>query len=186
MFVTAAISRRTALASLKRTALLASSSCSSSSSSSSRCCWASTLLLSEPLVGSAVPASTCAAVTAAHQLDAADDNTVDLLLVGGSQAPTQIPAGVQKVVHVQTNDRPTAETVATALAEAATSNDYTHVMGTSTKFGATVMPRAAALLGVSPVTDIVQILSSGTYSLFCSYFLLFLFPCSLRKVPLTS
>jgi electron transfer flavoprotein alpha subunit len=131
--------------------------------------WASTLVLSEPLVfqSTVVPAATCAAVTAAHALEAG--STVDLMVVGNT-APTQVPVGVSTVFYVQTSTaHPTAETIAAALqqqtvtASSSTTTSYTHVMGTSTKFGSTVLPYAAALLGVSPVTDIVDILAPDTY-----------------------
>ena len=49
-----------------------------------------------------------------------------------------------------------SETVASAAAEAA-GDDCNIVMGTASKFGSTVVPRAAALLDVSPVTDILEI-----------------------------
>lgn len=127
------------------------------STSSAR--WASTLVLSEPLAGTstAVPAATCAAVTAAQQLKT---DAVDLLVVGPT-APTRVPVGVGKVWHATTTaTHPTAESVALAVQQVAATEantEYSHVVGTSTKFGSTVVPRAAALLQTSPITDIVEI-----------------------------
>jgi electron transfer flavoprotein alpha subunit len=124
-----------------------------SSSSSSARCWASTLVVSDPVVdGGATPAETLAAVTAAAQLG----QPVELLVVGDT-APTKIPAGVSKVYHVAIGDK-LSETVALAIqAAVAASGDISVVMGTSSKFGSTVIPRAAALLNVSPITDILKI-----------------------------
>jgi electron transfer flavoprotein alpha subunit len=57
----------------------------------------------------------------------------------------------------------TSEAVALAVADAVQNDpDITHVVGASTKFGSSVVPRAAAMLQVSPITDVVQILASGT------------------------
>ena len=63
-----------------------------------------------------------------------------------------------------TGGTPTPETVAAAVRAACDADsDVSHVVGTSTKFGATVVPRAAALLQASPVTDIVAIENKDTF-----------------------
>jgi len=121
--------------------------------------YASTLVLSEPLTeASATPPATQSAVTAALQL--ASDNNVVLLTVGATP-PSQAPTGVSKVVHASTSDHPVPETVAAAI-QKALPDDCTAVVGTSTKFGSTVIPRAAALLNASPVTDITEIVDAST------------------------
>lgn len=114
-------------------------------------CWASTLVLSEPLDGTVTPGQTQSTVTAAQ----AFGQDVELLVVG-KEAPTEIPEGVSKVHHVPLEDK-LAESVALACHEIANANDCNVVLGTSTKFGSTVIPRAAALLDVSPITDILKI-----------------------------
>jgi electron transfer flavoprotein alpha subunit len=127
--------------------------------------WASTLVISEPLLeGGITPAGTQSAVTAAQKLG---NTSIDLLVVGG-QAPTQIPDGVAKVYHVTGNGidsddqkRVVGETVAAAIQAVATSKDCNIVVGTSSKFGSSIVPRAAALLDVSPVTDILDIQDSS-------------------------
>ena len=129
---------------------------SSSSSSSSR--WASTLVVSEPLVDGVTPPGTQATVTAAAKLG----QPVELLVVGGT-APCRIPTGVTKVYHVAIADK-LAESVANAIQAAVkVSGETTVVMGTSSKFGSTVIPRAAALLKVSPITDILEIQDESEY-----------------------
>jgi len=127
--------------------------------------WASTLLLSDPLTAdAATPPSTQSAVQACQALAPSNDLT---LLVVGHVAPTQAPVGVTKILHAATADsHASAETIAAAIqqvtADAATAGEYNYVIATTSKFGATVIPRAAALLGSSPITDIVEILRDGT------------------------
>lgn len=121
-------------------------------------CWASTLVVSEPLVDGATPAATLSTATAAQQLG---NDTVDLLVVGEA-APTHIPAGIAKVYHVPLSSH-LSETVANAIETVANTKDCNIVVGTSSKFGSTVIPRAAAQLDVSPVTDILEILAPGEY-----------------------
>lgn len=114
---------------------------------------ASTLVISEPLnADGSTPAGTQSTVTAATRLG---DNAIHLLVVGDSP-PTKIPQGVSKVLHVPIGDK-LSETVANAVLEAASNDDCNLVVGTASKFGSTVVPRAAALLDVSPVTDILEI-----------------------------
>ncbi|GAX26175.1 electron transfer flavoprotein alpha subunit [Fistulifera solaris] len=116
-------------------------------------CWASTLIVADP--GPSAPA--CAAVTAAKQLNA--DDTIDLVFVG-TQAPQEVPSGVNSVFFYKSAETPTAETVAACVADAA--SGYDRIIGTSTKFGATVLPRLAALVNASPVTDITSVIDSST------------------------
>jgi electron transfer flavoprotein alpha subunit len=66
-------------------------------------------------------------------------------------------AGVRKVLVVENaaNAEPLAAVLAPQIAKVA--GDYSHVFGPSTTFGKDVMPRVAALLGVSAVTDIMAV-----------------------------
>lgn len=118
--------------------------------------WASTLVVSEPLVGGVTPPGTQSSVTAATQLG----QPVELLVVG-DEAPTKIPTGVQKVYHVAIGDK-LPETVANAV-QATVSSDTTVVLGTSSKYGSTVIPRIAAQLKASPITDILEIQDENTF-----------------------
>ena len=127
------------------------------SQSSSSLRLASTLVVSEPLLeGGVVTPGTQSAVSAAQQLGG--DNLS--LLVVDAEAPTQIPEGVDRVFHVPIGDR-LSETVASAIQAVCASETNQHVVAPATKFGSTVVPRAAALLQVSPVTDIIEIVASG-------------------------
>mmetsp|Transcript_20410 Transcript_20410/g.56789 ORF Transcript_20410/g.56789 Transcript_20410/m.56789 type:complete len:348 (-) Transcript_20410:1138-2181(-) len=134
----------------------------SSATASSR--FASTLVISDPLVsgpdGDITPPGTQAAVTAAKQLGAED--SIHLLVVS-DKPPSKIPAGVAKVFHVPIGDR-LAETVASSVQTVVPLADSTTVVGTSSKFGSTVIPRAAALLESSPITDILEVHDADTFT----------------------
>lgn len=66
-------------------------------------------------------------------------------------------AGVATVLNVEHADfaNPLAAQIAPELA--AIGKDYTHVLAPSTMFGKDVLPRAAALLGVNQVSDIMAV-----------------------------
>jgi electron transfer flavoprotein alpha subunit len=126
---------------------------------------ASTLVISEPLdIDGITPAGTQSTVTAAIKLNSSGssgNDTINLLVVG-SIVPTKIPMGISKVFHVPIDDK-LSETVAKSVIEIIDgggdddNNDCTVVIGTASKFGSTVIPRTAALLDVSPITDILEI-----------------------------
>lgn len=120
---------------------------------------ASTLVVSEALVDGVTPAGTQSTVTAAQELG----QPISLLVVGES-APTTVPSGVSKIIHVPLADARLSETVAAAIQSTTQSTDTSIVVGTSSKFGSTVLPRAAALLQVSPITDILEIHDSSKYT----------------------
>jgi len=72
-------------------------------------------------------------------------------------------AGVRKVLLVEKpeNAHAVAAILAPQLAELAA--DYTHVLGPSTTFGKDLMPRAAALLGVGQLSDIMAVESAHRF-----------------------
>jgi electron transfer flavoprotein alpha subunit len=122
---------------------------------------ASTLVVAEPLSQGCLSPATCSTVTAAHQLGGDDIS----LLVVNVALPSKIPKGISRIYHVPCDDRLT-ETVAAAV-EATVQKEgspekWGHIVAPSSKFGSTVVPRAAALLSLSPVTDITQIIEPGT------------------------
>jgi electron transfer flavoprotein alpha subunit len=125
--------------------------------------WATTFILSEPLANNAIPPATLAAVTAAQQLS---PNNSITLLIGAASAdaptPTTIPQGVQSVQRLVPNTTAAAALTPEVLADMVVQTiqqqtDTSLLVGTSTKFGSTVVPRIAALLQTSPVTDVVAI-----------------------------
>jgi electron transfer flavoprotein alpha subunit len=118
--------------------------------------WNSTLVVSDPLVDTATPPGTQAAVSAAQQLH---DGPISLLIVS-KEAPTKIPAGVSQVLHVACGDQ-LSETVASAMKQAQDKHQFTHILAPQSKFGSTVIPRAAALLDIAPVTDVLDIIEPG-------------------------
>jgi Electron transfer flavoprotein domain len=124
---------------------------------------ASTLVIAEPLSEGCLSPATCSTVTAASQLGGEDIS----LLVVNATLPSKIPKGISRIYHVNCEDRLT-ETVAAAV-EATVgskgSEKWGHIVAPSSKFGSTVVPRAAALLSLSPVTDVTQIIDPGTYCL---------------------
>jgi electron transfer flavoprotein alpha subunit len=67
---------------------------------------------------------------------------------------------VLKVAHAA-NVEPVASTLAPQVAALAA--NYTHVFGPSTTFGKDLMPRAAALLGVGQISDIMAVESSHRF-----------------------
>ena len=124
----------------------------------------STYVVSDPLLpGGLAPPATQSAVSAAQQL--LDSGDIVLVSVGDSP-PTQVPEGVSKIVWCKSSTTPVPETIAAAVQTVVSNNsgdaDAVVVVGTSTKFGSTVIPYAAALLQSSPITDIISIESKGT------------------------
>ena len=69
-------------------------------------------------------------------------------------------AGVTTVLRIDRpeNEHPLAAIFAPQVAALAA--DYTHIFGPSTSFGKDLMPRAAALLGVSQVSDLMAVESA--------------------------
>jgi electron transfer flavoprotein alpha subunit len=100
--------------------------------------------------------STPKCVTCATQVPGATVDVVVLATDGASIAGQAAAlAGVSRVLVVENpaNAHPLAAVLAPQIARVAA--DYTHVFGPSTTFGKDVMPRVAALLGVSQVSDIM-------------------------------
>jgi len=56
-----------------------------------------------------------------------------------------------------------AETVTNAVVAANEKHGYSHIVAAATKFGANYLGRAGAQLGVSPVSDVVEVLSDDTF-----------------------
>ncbi len=87
---------------------------------------------------------------------------VDIVVFSGPEqdalaAEAATLAGVSRVLRVirDANGAPLAAVLAPQLA--AVAERYTHVLGPSTTFGKDLMPRAAALLGVGQISDIMAV-----------------------------
>jgi electron transfer flavoprotein alpha subunit len=113
--------------------------------------------------GAKLNASTLKCVACAAKVPGASID-VAVLAADASAVAQQAAAiaGVGKVLVVENaaNKEPLAAVYAPQVARLAAG--YTHVFGPSTTFGKDVMPRVAALLGVSQVSDIMAV--EGTHS----------------------
>ena len=112
--------------------------------------------------GRTVNPATAKCVTCASALPDAD---IGIVVFGADTAAVAAQAaaiaGVKSVLRVDRpqNEHPLAATFAPQVAALAA--DYTHVFGPSTSFGKDLMPRVAALLGVSQVSDLMAV--EGAY-----------------------
>ena len=112
---------------------------------------------------SALKNGTLSAITAGLQLA----DTVDVLVVGsGCQDVASGAASVQGVARVLVADNPAhehqlAESVAPVVA--AVGKAYSHVLAAASTTGKNLMPRAAALLDVGQISDIIAVKSADTF-----------------------
>ena len=110
-----------------------------------------------------IAAATLHTVTAAQQIG----GDIDLLIAGENcaavaDAAAQI-AGISKV-KVADNAmfaHHLAENLSTLIVEMA--KDYSHLLTAATTFGKNVMPRAAALLDIAQISEIVEVKSADTF-----------------------
>ncbi|MCB1619724.1 MAG: FAD-binding protein [Thiothrix sp.] len=92
---------------------------------------------------------------------------LEVLVIGaGCAAVAAQAAALPGVNRVRLADNPAyehrlAENTARLLALLAP--DYSHVLIPATTFGKDLLPRAAALLGVNPLTDVMEIVSADTF-----------------------
>jgi electron transfer flavoprotein alpha subunit len=126
----------------------------------------SILVLAEHAGGTLVSA-VLNTVTAAAEIAADAGSDVHLLVAGkdcaGVAEQASKVAGVAKVLVA--DDPRYDHALAEPLAElvAATARGYSHVLAAATKSGKNVLPRAAALLDVSPITEITAVVSQDTF-----------------------
>ncbi|MFU8833018.1 MAG: electron transfer flavoprotein subunit alpha/FixB family protein, partial [Wenzhouxiangella sp.] len=71
--------------------------------------------------------------------------------------------GVSRVLTIAGDDfaHPLAARLAPEIA--ALAGDYSHILAPSTTFGKDVLPRAAALIGVNQVSDIMEVIDERTF-----------------------
>jgi electron transfer flavoprotein alpha subunit len=89
---------------------------------------------------------------------------VDVLVLGGTSEITETArriAGVAKVLAVAASDDPPPLAAVLAPQVVAVAAAYTHVLAPSSTFGKDLLPRAAALLGVGQLSDIMAV--EGAY-----------------------
>lgn len=121
----------------------------------------STLVIAEPSSDeSALAPATLSAVTAASKLHS---GPISLLTFASGSA--SVPAGVSSVIQAKAEGDASllAETVTNAVVAANEKHSFTHIVTPGTKFGANYLGRAGAQLGVSPISDVVEVLSENTF-----------------------
>jgi electron transfer flavoprotein alpha subunit len=103
------------------------------------------------------------AITAASQID----SDVHVLLIGNNSSDiakslSEIPL-VKKVLQVEAAyyENYLAENFAPLIVKV--SENYSHVISSANTFGKNLMPRVAALLDTSQVSDIIKVISSDTF-----------------------
>jgi electron transfer flavoprotein alpha subunit len=124
-----------------------------------------TILLLADHNNASLNAATLNAVTAAQKIG----GELTLLVVGheatpAAQAAARIP-GVAKVLHADAPwfASPTAENVAATLVAQVKAGGYSHVLAAATGYGKNAMPRAAALLDVAQVSEIIAVEAPDTF-----------------------
>jgi electron transfer flavoprotein alpha subunit len=121
----------------------------------------STLVIAEPSGGdgSSLAPSTLSAITAASKLNS---GPISLLTFS---SPSAVPSAVSSVIQASAdgNSSLLAETVTNAVVAANEKHGFSHIVAPGTKFGANYLGRAGAKLGVSPVSDVVEVLSEDTF-----------------------
>jgi electron transfer flavoprotein alpha subunit len=124
----------------------------------------SSLVLAEQKHGKLQPA-TLHAVTAAKQLG----GPVTVLVAGKGVAEVASLAstveGVEKVLVADdaSLEHGLAEPTAALLAQIQSKRNFSHLIAPSTTFGRNILPRAAALLDIQAVADIIEIQDKDTY-----------------------
>ena len=124
----------------------------------------SKILIIAELDGHSLNPSTAKCVSCAAQVDGAE---IHILVLSDQCADAAAAAaelaGVSKVLTVEAahNANPLAAVLAPQIAAAAAGYDY--VFGPSTTFGKDLMPRAAALIGVGQVSDIMSVEGPRTF-----------------------
>lgn len=122
------------------------------------------LVLAEHEGGKITPA-TLATITAATQIG----GDIHVLVAGSDvDAPAQNAAnimGVQKVVTAQSEafSHNLAENIAPAIVKLCQDGAYAHVLAPATSFGKNILPRAAALLDVQQISDIIGVIDASTF-----------------------
>ncbi|KAL1462843.1 hypothetical protein WDU94_014649 [Cyamophila willieti] len=124
----------------------------------------STIILGEHADGK-LSASTLSAITAAKKIGGDISVLVAGNKVGDVAQQVAKVSGVTKVLTVE-NDAlkgSLPETLAPLVVAALNAGKYTHVLAGASSFGKSLLPRVAALLDVSPISEIIDIKSADTF-----------------------
>ncbi|MEC5397464.1 electron transfer flavoprotein subunit alpha/FixB family protein [Uliginosibacterium sp. H1] len=114
-----------------------------------------------------IKSATLHAVTAAQQIGAATQTSIDIVVLGsGCAAAAADAAKIDGIARVRVIDAAhykdqLVENAAIILAQMA--GTYTHVLVAASAFGKNLGPRVAALLDVAQVSDIVAVKSPDTF-----------------------
>ncbi|KAL7131005.1 hypothetical protein ABFS83_13G170300 [Erythranthe nasuta] len=128
-----------------------------------------TLVLAEH-DGGCVKASTLSAVEAANLLG--DGNSISLLLAGSgpslqeaAQHAASCHPSISQVLLADSDKftYPLAEQWAKLVHVVQQKGSFSHIITGSGSFGKNILPRAAALLDVSPITDVIEISGSNLF-----------------------
>jgi len=127
----------------------------------------STLVVSEPIPNEAttLPAATLAAITAATQISPSGPIKVLAVVRESPSLLTSLPSSVSSLVFAKSPPSSSfllAEVLCDAIQQEMNKNpSYTHVVTAATKFGNNFLPRLGAIMGVSPITDVIQVEEGG-------------------------
>ncbi|RAL40974.1 hypothetical protein DM860_008672 [Cuscuta australis] len=120
--------------------------------------------------GGYIKSSTLSAIEAAKYLG--DDNFISLLLAGSGPSiketvsrAASCHASVSQVLIADSEKftNPLAEPWAKLVQLVHQKGSYSHIISASSSFGKNILPRAAALLDVSPITDVTEISGSNLF-----------------------
>lgn len=120
----------------------------------------STLVVAEPSTDDSLAPATLSAISAATKLHS---GPISLLTFSSSTA--SVPSSVSSVIQANSasGSNLLAETVTNAVVAANEKHGYSHIIAPGTKFGANYLGRAGAQLGVSPISDVVDVLAEGGF-----------------------
>jgi len=125
--------------------------------------FASTLVIAEPSPDDKLAPSTLATITAAKKLH---DGPITILSTNSISSdridPSSLPSSIKSIIF-PTIKTALAETIADTVKKAQELNSYTHIVAPATKFGSNVLPRTAAVLEASPISDVIDVLSDDTF-----------------------
>jgi electron transfer flavoprotein alpha subunit len=122
------------------------------------------LLLAEQAHNQLLPA-TLAAVSAARAIGGETDILVAGQGIGEAAKQAAAIPGIRKVLAADdaAYAQPLAENIAPLLLKLVQEGGYSHLIAAATSTGKDILPRAAALLGVAQVSDIIEVKSPDTF-----------------------